>query len=104
MAHRFIAGAGPVDADDDLLLEPDRDLPENCDQHLLVMSERVRVSVAGPEEHGQALAGIGERGAQRMEARGLLQMGAQDCGTRCGSLKGSLPTEKNGSPARVKCN
>ena len=38
----IVAGAGPVDADQDLAPEPGRDLPDRRGQHLLVVGERVR--------------------------------------------------------------
>ena len=53
-----MAGPGPVDADQDLGPEPGRDLPDGRGQHLLVVGEGVRARVAGPQQHGQALAGI----------------------------------------------
>jgi hypothetical protein len=68
VADEVVAGAGPVDADEDLAPEPGRDLPEGRSQRLLVVGERVRPGVARPEQHRQALAGVRQPGAQRVEA------------------------------------
>jgi len=63
-----MARAGAVDADDDLLPEPGRDLPDRRSQHLLMVGKRVRPGVAGPQQHGQALARIRSPGPQRVKA------------------------------------
>ena len=55
--------------------EPGGDLPQRRGQHLLVVGERVRPGVAGPQQHGQALAGVRAPGAQRVEAVALLPGG-----------------------------
>ena len=62
----LVACAGPVDADQDLAAEPGGDLPQGRGQHFLMVGERVRAGVARSQQHGQALAGIGEPGAQRV--------------------------------------
>jgi hypothetical protein len=66
-----MARAGLVDADHDLPPEPGGHLAERRGQHFLVIGERVRPRVAWSQEHGQALAGIREPGAQCMEAVAL---------------------------------
>ena len=75
--HELVAGAGPVNADEDLLPEPGRDLPDRRGQHVPVVGERVRPGVAGPQQHGQALAGVRQPGAQWMKAIALLPGGSE---------------------------
>jgi hypothetical protein len=41
VVHELVAGAGPVDADEDLPPEPGGDLPEGRGQHLLVVGKGV---------------------------------------------------------------
>jgi hypothetical protein len=43
----------PSTADQDLAPEPGRDLPDRSGQHILVVGERVRPSVARVQQHGQ---------------------------------------------------
>jgi hypothetical protein len=69
------AGAGAVDADHDLAPEPGGDLLQGRGQHLLVVGEGVRAGVAGPQLHGQALAGIAAPGSQRVETVPFLPRG-----------------------------
>ena len=49
----------------------DRDLPQGRGQHLLMVGEGVRPGVAGPQLHGQALAGIAAPGPQGVETVAL---------------------------------
>jgi hypothetical protein len=56
--------------------EPGRDLPEGRGQHLLVVGEGVRAGVAGPQQHGQGLAGVGAPGPERVEAVAFLPGGS----------------------------
>jgi hypothetical protein len=37
----LVAGAGPVDADEDLAPEPGRDLPDRGGEHFFMVGERV---------------------------------------------------------------
>ena len=57
----LVAGAGTVDADQDLAPEPGGDLPDRGGQHFFMVGERVRAGVARAQQHGQALAGIGDQ-------------------------------------------
>ena len=98
MLHELVAGAGPVDANQDLAPEPGRDLPDRRGQHLLVAGERIRARVARPQQHGQALAGAGTPGAQRVEAVALLPGGGGALLVRAGGDQGGVHVDDQ--PAR----
>ena len=68
VADELVAGAGPVDADQQPRPHPGGDLPDRRGQHREVIGEGVRAGVARPQQHRQRLGGIGQPGPQRMEA------------------------------------
>jgi hypothetical protein len=68
VSDEVVAGAGPVDADDDLAPEPGGDLLQGRGQYFLVVGERVRAGVARSEQHVQALAGVRAPGSEGVEA------------------------------------
>jgi len=76
VADQLVAGAGPIDADQQLGPHPSRDLPERRRQHREVVGEGVRSGVARPQQHRQALGGIGAPGPQRVEAVPVLERGS----------------------------
>ena len=73
----LVARAGPVDADHDPAPEPGGDLPDGRGQHLLMVGERVRPGVPGPEQHREALAGIPAPRPQWVEAVAFLPGGSR---------------------------
>jgi hypothetical protein len=90
----------PSTADEDLPPEPGRDLPEGGGQHLLMAGERVRAGVPGTEQHGQALAGVRQPGAQRVEPVALLPGGSRPFLVRTGGDQGGVHVDHH--PARQR--
>ena len=54
-------------------------------QHLLVIGERVRPGLPGPQQHGQALAGISEPGPSGWKPLLFFQMGTAPSLSECGA-------------------
>jgi hypothetical protein len=76
VADQFVAGADPVDADQQLRPHAGGDLPDRRGQHREVVGEGVRAGVAWAQQHRQALGGIGAPGPQRVEAVPGLERGS----------------------------
>jgi len=70
-----VAGAGPVDADEDPAAGPGRDLPDRGGQHLLVVGEGVRAGVAWPEQQWPGTRGYWRTRRPGMEAVALFPGG-----------------------------
>ena len=72
-----MAGASPVDADQQPGPEAGRDLPDRRRQDREVVGEGVRPGVARPQQHRQRLGDIGQPGPEREEAVTHLERGSR---------------------------
>jgi hypothetical protein len=87
--EQFVGGAGAIDADQQLAPVGDRELGDRVPEDPEVVNDRVRSGVAGSQQHGQTLRGVGAPGAQRMKPETLLEGGGR-------ALLGAMGGEQRG--------